>query len=339
MRALDSWPYFLTALTKGEESKLISDAQLEEALRKGTASEAKEALRGTRLGDHLLASKTDSLEDVEKALWKHISDCIKELLSFTTIPRGLAEMVRAYATKYDLFNLISALRGILHGAGSAGVFLPLGIMSERGLLAELEGLSDLEGMLDLLRENGLECYGDVLSKYAKSSPGELRVRRVAIENELWGAYYSRLLSIAKELRDPYLAEATRASVIVFNLRGLFRALCEGRSLEGGLVLPSLLSPSLMDSIGSIGLEDLPRLFEGSGYGAMLREALSAHAKGGLLAVEPVFNKWEELLLSDLLSPRLFLPSTIYWYLIQKEFEVKRVRMAFAKLFEGIAEVR
>ncbi|MEM2882538.1 MAG: V-type ATPase subunit [Candidatus Bathyarchaeia archaeon] len=339
MRAPDSWLYFLTALTKGEESKLISEAQLEEAIGRRSVQEAKEALRGTRLGDRLLTSKTDSLREIEAALWGHLSDCIGELLSFTTIPRGIIGMIRAYSMRYDLFNLIFAIRRILQGAGPSTGFLSLGIMGEMGLLAELEGVGGPEGLCDLLWRCGLKRYGNVLSKYSKFSAEELGAKRAAIEEELWEAYYSELLSISKELRDPHLAEAVRVSVMISNLKAIFRALSEGGAgFVGGLVLRHLLPLSLIESLDSIRLEDLSRLFEGSGYGAMLNEALSARAKGGLLAVESIFNKWEELFLRDLLSRRLFLPSTIYWYLIQKEFEIRRVRMAFTKIFEGIAEV-
>ncbi len=338
MRSLDSWLYFLTALAKGEESKLISEAQLEEALRRGTALEAKEALRGTRLGDHLLASKTDSLREVEGALWRHLSDCIGELLSLATVPRGLIEMIRAYSTKYDLFNMIFALRRVIRGAGPSASFLPLGRMGERGLLAELESVGSLDGLCSLLWECGLKRYGDVLSKYSKFSAEELEDKRAAIEGELWEAYYSELLSIAKGLRDPGLAEAVRTSAIIFNLKAIFRTLSEGGAgFGGGLVLWHSLPSGLTEALDSIRLEDMPRFFEGSGYGAMLKEALLARAKGGLLEVEPVFDKWEEAMLYELLSRRLFLPSTIYWYLVQKEFEIRRVRMAFAKMFEGIQE--
>jgi len=335
MRALGSWLYFLTALTKGEESKLASEAQLEEAAKKMAVSEAKGALGGTRLGDHLLASKADSLQEVEAALWEHLSGCIGEISSLRTIPEGLIEMLRAYSMKYDLFNLILVLRKALYGAEPTAGFLPLGIMSERGLLAELDEAGSLEGLCDLLKECGLERCSEVISKYAKLSPEELRAKRATIEGELWEGYYSGLLSIAEKLGDPNLEGAVKISITVSNIRALFRALPEGRGgLEAILVLRRLLPPGLMASVDSMNLEDLPKFFEGSDYGTMLKEALSERSKGGgLSAVEEVFDKWEARLLRDLLSQKLFLPSTIYWYLIQKELEIRRARRAFVEVFE------
>jgi len=336
MRAPDSWLYFLTALIKGEEAKMVSEAQLEEALEKGDVSEAKGALGGTRLGDFLLATKTDSMRELEAALWAHLSDCIGELLSFSAIPRDLARIIRAYSMKYDLFNLISALRGLLYGAGPPVSFVPLGIMGEMGLLAELTNIGDLKDLCALLSAHGLGIYANVLLKYPECDPEELRKRRGDIEGELWGAYYSELLSLAEGLRDPYFSEAVRASVMISNLKAIFRALSDGRGGPiGGLALEGFLPRDLASSIDSIGLEDLPRFFEGSGYGAMLREALSARSKGGLQAVEETFDKWEEALLRDILSRRLFAPSTIYWYLIERELEVRRVRMAFVRIFDKI----
>ena len=171
-----------------------------------------------------LAGRIDGIDLVEHATYRNMARIFGGILQSTQ--GELRDMVSAYLTKWDVWNLKVILRGKTYGADTESIredLVPAGRLDE----ARLDKLLSLEADKDIIAEFGrmehLEIPPEVVNAY--KADGHLK----SIEDHLDKMYYRRLLASIDPSSQParLFQEFIRREIDTFNLETILILKTEG----------------------------------------------------------------------------------------------------------------
>ena len=283
-----------------------------------------------------LAGRIDGIDLIEHATYKNMARLFSEILRATQ--GELRDMVSAYLTKWDMWNLKIILRGKAYGVDSESIredLVPAGKLDE----AMLDKLLSLEADKDIIAEFGrmkhLEIPPEVISAY--KADGHLR----SIEDYLDKLYYKRLLVSIDQLSTParLFQEFIRREIDTVNLETILILKSEGIRgdevmnyiVPGGKQIDKKLATQLAnaDSI-SVAANDLAQL----DFYEDIKEALDA-GTGSLRDLVAGMRRYHirQAKKFSSLYPLSVIP--VLDFMINKKVEVDNIRIIARGIESGI----
>jgi len=283
-----------------------------------------------------LAGRIDGIDLIEHATYKNMARLFSEILRATQ--GELRDMVSAYLTKWDMWNLKIILRGKAYGVDSESIredLVPAGKLDE----AMLDKLLSLEADKDIIAEFGrmkhLEIPPEVISAY--KADGHLS----SIEDYLDKLYYKRLLVSIDQLSTParLFQEFIRREIDTVNLETILILKSEGIRgdevmnyiVPGGKQIDKKLATQLAnaDSI-SVAANDLAQL----DFYEDIKEALDA-GTGSLRDLVAGMRRYHirQAKKFSHLYPLSVIP--VLDFMIHKNIEVDNIRIVARGLESGI----
>jgi len=275
-----------------------------------------------------LASKFSGVNLVETGTTRNQARVYRDILSFT---KGeLQEMVAAYLSRWDAWNIKTVLRGKFYGAPPEDIqedLVPAGSLGEE-YLNYLITLDTTNEILDEVRRKlDIDIPEDVMNAYEKG--GTL----APLEDYLDKWYYSRLLETIEPTSKPkalFLSYIER-EIDILNLRTLLKLKQAGLSMdrilpyliEGGreLNMRELTRLAGLESFGQV-VDELSKL----SFYAQIKEPLQkAKETGTLSEVAMALQRYsaEQAEKFSHLYPLSVLP--VVDYIIRKKIEVDNIR--------------
>lgn len=306
---------------------------MEEIMRRAeNMQDALEIVGDSDIGEYLLSQPVKTFDDVDTHLWLYMGECLKRF-GGSTIPPEMSRIVDLYVEKYDVLNIRIKLRMMLKNATSS--LVPLGVVYNREYLEKMADAQEMDDVYEILAKCNL---GDYIRIMENSS---IKDARSASEGEarLQDHYYRKLLNIFKHMTDGQLLVQVFESIIdMANLQTIFRLSLEGDYAGDAPVLSGgrSLSEGIIKELLALKMTEITGKLENTGYHAMARDISKEYEKDGNITIVDIITERHRFqMLKDLLSPRVLSASSMVWYLLIKEREIRNLRLIFRMLTDGI----
>ncbi len=332
MSIYDAGYPFITAYLKGEEARLITREHIDRLMRVNDIPEAVEVLKGTDIGDYLGGYLVKTFDETDERLWLYLDISLKHIAEYTVTPADIRSLKNAYVFKYDVRNIKAALLGLT--SSTKAKFIPLGIMHETGLLTDLTGASSLDGIVKVLNQSGLLKFGAIAEGYQINKGIEARLK---INAGLDREYYRNLLETVRKMPDrALLAQAIGMMLDLNNLKVVFRATAGSLGISGAEYTIGngyLISADDINYLLTLKPRELAEKVPYTYRRAALEVASSLEKNRSITIIDEIIDREEFRLIKELLSLKMKSPSLIIWYTVQKEAEIKNLRMIFKYMFD------
>jgi vacuolar-type H+-ATPase subunit C/Vma6 len=332
---IDAKYSFITSYLKASEAQILDQGELNRLAAASSVTDALRTISDTDIGTYLEDVPLKSAADLDYHLWKYFSEIIGRVETFNFVPDDLKEMLNAYLEKYDVFNIKIALAGLV--TGEKINMIPVGTLKNRGLLSQLASSSSVNAVVQTLIDCSLHDYAEALSEYSSIDLSKnIHKAEMAVEE----AYYNHLLSLTNDIKDKsVLPKVFRTMIDIQNLQVASRAVIQktGPSaadymISGG----NYINRSFAKDIASTNIEGLSRHLDGTPYENLVNDiALKYEQTKKITSVDEVLDKYRFIFLKDLLSPQVFMPAMVIWYVILKELEMRNLRLVFKALIDDI----
>lgn len=338
---LDPRYAYMSAYLKGEEPKVVSADHVEKLSRANSVEDGLGVLRQTEVGNYLEAFSIHSFEELERALWRYLSDRIGYLMSFRFLPREMASVCHAFVARYDVSNVKAIVQRLVTGEQSS--LIPLGVIHEHSLLDGLQDAETTADIADILTRARLPDYVAVVRE---SEIGPAPKQKLQFEARMDAEYYKSMLDTARAIRDgAVLFKAIGLTIDLTNLQIVCRATAQDLGTDvGDALIPGgyILSEKSLRDLLSLKLADLPRRMEEEQYKRVVEEVVKVFDRNKSLAsIGETIDKHKFAALRDMLAPRSLSPLVMAWYLVLKETEIRNLRLVFKALYDGmpVSDVR
>ncbi|UCC16247.1 MAG: V-type ATPase subunit [Dehalococcoidales bacterium] len=326
---------FISAYLKGEEAKMLSSDNLNTLLKAENVQDVIDSIRETDIGNYLEELDVSTFDDVDEQLWKYFNDCLTRIVWFQNVPKAARKILEAYAYRYDILNIKTALQNILSGEKTKGI--PAGTIYNNGLLDDLINAENLDDLIGLLNSARLDEYGNILERYRLEEGFR---RDVLTDTGMEDVYYGNLIGMAGKLKDgAVLSKIFQTSLDMTNLQIIVRSIvnedssaASGQTIGGGY----LLSDELIRDLLSVKLQDIPARLDYPEYRTVIEEIIAGYEKDGNISIiNESIEKLKFTVFREILSPKIMSPAVIVWYVILKEIEIRNVRLILKAVMDNI----
>ena len=287
-----------------------------------------------------LALNLEGATLVESALNLNASRCFRKLMRISS---SVVEMlVRAYLTRYDVYNLKTIMRAKV-GKASADdlrrLLIPAGSLNS----SALESLIKKETVFDILKSSKIvqidtDCLHAV-DEFEKT--GSLS----RIENYLDKSYYNNLIELAKKMpkQGIYVREFIRTEIDFLNLKVLFRLIREKfpvNDIIDMLIFSGERLPyaKLLKLASSKDCDELYSSLEGTGYDKVIESSIDdLRDKNELGSFEIAFEKYWLRKAGLMMNKHPLSIGPAIGYMICKDIEVRNLRMLVRAKALGLDE--
>jgi len=324
---------FISAYLKGEETRLVTAGHMEEMMRSAeNIQEALEIMGDSDMGEYLLARPVTTFDDADTHLWRYMGECLRRL-EILFIPPEMTRLVNLYVEKYDVLNIMIKLRMMLRNETAS--FVPLGSMYKRDYLEKMSGAQELDDAYEILAKCNLGDYIRIIENSPVTDAPAVSEAEVRLRNH----YNRKLLNSFRHMPDGQLLTQVFEGVIDrANLQTVFRMSLGGDYAGNAPILSGgrALSEELIKELLTMKLPEIAGKLENTGYHAMAQDISREYEKDkDINIIDTITEKYGFHMLKNLLSPRVLSPSTMIWYLLMKEREIRNVRLVLRMLTDGI----
>ena len=326
---------FITAYLKGQEAKLLTSEHIDSLQAAPSMQDALATIRDTDVGSYLEELPVRAFDDLDECLWRYLAQRFAYIEWFKLVPPDVLGILRAYITKYDVFNIKAALESTL--AGKKAKMIPVGIIHNNGLLDELSSAQNIDDITRVL----VNCkLGDYVPALEQHKTDEAAKSKLLVQSRLDGEYYRNLLNTARSAKDgPLLLQAFGLIIDLANLQIAWRAVIAGIELHvaeltiaGGYEITDRSIKELL----SVKMAEMPARLENTQYSDMAKETLVSHDKTkSITVVDEIIDKHKFRMLKEMLAPRVLSPLAMLWYLILKEVEIRNLRLILKAIVDGV----
>jgi len=283
-----------------------------------------------------LAGRIEGIDLIEHATYKNMARMFSGILQSTQ--GELREMVSAYLTKWDMWNLKVILRGKTYGVDTESIredLVPAGRLDETMLDRLLSMESDKEIIAEFSRMEHLEIAPEVINAY--KADGHLS----SIEDHLDKLYYKRLLtsvdpsSTPKRLFQDYIRReidtVNLETILILKMEGIRGDDVMGYIIPGGKQIDKKLATQLANAETiSAAANDLAQL----DFYEDIKEALDAE-NGSLKDLVAGMRKFHirQAKKFSHLYPLSVVP--VLDFMIHKNIEVDNIRIIARGIESGI----
>jgi len=283
-----------------------------------------------------LAGRIEGIDLVEHATYRNMASVFSEILRSTT--GELRDMVSAYLTKWDVWNLKVILRGKVYGIGNEDIkedLVPAGRLNE----VMLDKLLSLETDKEIIEEFGRMEHMKVPSEVVNAFSTEGRLSNV--EDYFDKLFYTRLLSQLdpssgpKRLFQDYIRREIDTinleTILILKMEGIFGDDVLKHIVPGGKQIDKKLATQLANAESlSAAANDLAQL----DFYEDIKEALDAET-GSLKDLVAGMKRYHIRQANKLASlyPLSVIP--ILDFMIHKQIEVENIRTIARGLESGI----
>ncbi len=324
---------FISAYLKGEEARIVSAGQMEEVMRRaGSIQEALEIMGDSDIGEYLLAQPITTFDDADTYLWRYMGECLRQC-EILMIPPEMTRIVKLYVEKYDVLNIMIKLWMML--TDETASFFPLGGIYNRDYLEKMSDAQELDDAYEILAECNLGDYIRIIENGTVTDARAVSETEVRLRNH----YNYKVLNTFRHLPDgQLLVQAFESTIDTANLQTIFRLSLvddyagDAPILSGGRTL----SEDLIRELLTMKPAEITGKLENTGYHAIAQDISREYEKTrDISVVDAITDTYGSHLLKDLLAPRVLSTSTMLWYLMIKEREIRKVRLVFRMLTDGI----
>jgi vacuolar-type H+-ATPase subunit C/Vma6 len=339
MNPLDTCSSFMTAYCKGAESRTVDAEHLGRMLKAPGVKELVASVHDTDLGRYLEEHPPGGFDEADESLWRYLAGCFGALERLTRFPAEMREILAAWLLKYDLANVMAALRGL--GTGRTARMIPLGGLSAKGALEALAAAPDADTIAAIVAECRLAVFAAPLAAWQAATDG---AGRLAAEGGLSKACLRELATVARKFgRGGPLDRAAGLLIDCANLQLAFRAAignlgptAANAAVEGGVSI----SPDLARELAAMKVAEIPARIANTPHAAAAAEITAQWSRSSsAAAVEDVLCRHRLALLREALAMRLLSPVLIAWYAALKEAETRNVRLLLKAKFDELPEER
>ncbi|MFU8897186.1 MAG: V-type ATPase subunit [Gammaproteobacteria bacterium] len=331
---LDPRAHFMNALLKSRQAALVSGADLER-LAGESGRDAHGVLRHTEIGAWLEGERWRTAAERDQCLWRYLAETAEAVLAQAFFPPQAQRFGRVYLLKYDVANVKAVVQGL--ALERAPAVRPIGAIHAAGRLEALTEARDADAVAAVLRTCGLHAFGEAVHGFKHG--GGTRAR-LALESRLEAEYHGALRHAARSLDGgAVLAWACGVLIDLANLAILCRLLIAGVGTAGSeSFIPGgrLLSRQELQDGLSHGLSELPRRLSHAFHRAVAADVLEAYERAGVIGVTDQVIERERLAsLRHLLAPQLAPAAVMMWFLVNKEIELRNVRLGLVAVEDGL----
>ena len=326
---------FITAYLKGQEARLLTSEHIDSLQAAPSMQDALATIRDTDVGSYLEELPVRAFDDLDECLWRYLAQRFAYIEWFKLVPPDVLGILRAYITKYDVFNIKAALESTL--AGKKAKMIPVGIIHNNGLLDELSSAQNIDDITRIL----INCkLGDYVPALEQDKTDEAAKSKLLVQSRLDGEYYRNLLNTARSAKDgPLLLQAFGLIIDLANLQIAWRAVIAGIELHvaeltiaGGYEITDRSIKELL----SVKMAEMPARLENTQYADVAKETLVSHDKTkSITVVDEIIDKHKFRMLKEMLAPRVLSPLAMLWYLILKEVEIRNLRLVLKAIVDGV----
>jgi len=326
---------FITAYLKGQEAKLVTSEHMDSLLAAPNIQDALAIIRETDVGSYLEELPVRTFDDLDECLWRYLAQRFAYIEWFKLVPRDVLGILRAYITKYDVFNVKAALESIW--AAKKARMIPVGIIHNNGLLDELSSAQNIDEIIQLL----VKCkLGDYVPALEQHKTDEAAKSKLLVQARLDGEYYKNLLNTARCMRHgPLLLQAFGLIIDLANLQIAWRAVIAGIELhvaELAVAGGNEITDETIKGLLSLKMADMPARLENTKYSDVAKEMLVNYDRTkSITAVDEMIDKHKFRMLREMLSLRLLSPLVMAWYLVLKEVEIRNLRLVLKAIADGV----
>ncbi len=340
MRLVSNRFAFLVAVLKAREAKGVGHEMLEEILlRAATMAEAVDFMKGTDLGEFLSEYGAARFDEMDELLWKYLDRYFDRIRKLRPDP-GATRLIDRYLHKYDVANIISALRtAVLQRPAH---MIPAGTLFDQGLLNDLSRVQSPGEIVSVLVTGGMAEYAEPIRRMTDIDRRTLR----QAERGLDQLYLQMLRKTLEGMDDHEIL--LRAHGILIDCLILGRVLRAAASelpgrIDGGDAVSGghLLTPDLVRELAGLKVQEVAARLEDTPYHAMVQETARQVEQQGAYVIDRIMESELIMRVRELLSPRSLSPCAVLWHLIFKEHEVRNVRVALKAVEDRLppAEVK
>ena len=276
-----------------------------------------------------LARNVEGTALVELALNLNASRCFKKLIRISS--SDVEMIVRAYLTRYDIYNLKTIMRAKVCKA-SADDTRRLLIYAGSLDSSALESLIKKETVTDILRSSKIvKMDKDCLHAVdAFEKTGSLSY----IENCLDKSYYNSLIGLSSKMpkQGKYISEFIKTEIDFLNLKVLFRLIREKlpvKDIVDKLIFSGERLPhaKLLKLAASKDCDELYSSLEGTGYDKVLESSIdNLRDKNELGSSEIAFEKYWLRKVNLMMNKNPLSIGPAIGYMISKDIEIRNLRM-------------
>ncbi len=333
---LDPRNAYMSAYLKAEEPKMVTGSHMDRMSRNANVADALAVIRETHIGAYLEGVSVRGFEDIDSSLWEYLAARIAHIEGFKYMNREMRSVSRAWAVKFDVANVMATLQGIVTGEKTP--LIPLGTIHDDGFSGELRECETVQDVTDVLIRSRLANFAPAVKAYDPSGGAKTKI---AVESRLESEYYHGLMSVSRHVREgDVLAKACGLLIDLANLGIVCRAVVEGIGPAAADFLISdgyIIEERSLREVLPYKLPDIPRRIDFPQYRDLVNEIASAYDRTkSVTVIDEIIGRHRFAALRDLLSPRVLSPLVIVWYLVQKEAEVRNLRLILKAIYDGIA---
>jgi len=327
---------FISACLKGEEPKTVSSEHIDKMMTAPNLQDALATIRETDIGSYLEELPIKDFDYLDECLWGYLAQRIRYIESFKFLPEEIPKVSRAYAVKYDVSNIKSALQGIADGKKPS--MIPVGIIHRSALLDELLNAADIDDIIRILIQCKLGDYVPALEQYKTDRSAK---SKLLAEANLDGEYYKGILKMARGVKDgSVLAQAFGLVIDLTNLQIALRAIIRGIGADAAEFVIAggyRITDKAIQELLPLKMTDVPARLQDAQYQDLANEVSANYDKTkSITAIDEIIDKCKFRMLKEMLSPRVLSPLVMIWYLILKEVEVRNLRLILKAILDGVA---
>lgn len=317
---------FLAAVLKAREAKGVEHEMLEEILLRATSmAEAVDFMKGTDLGGFLSEYGAARFDEMDELLWKYLDRYFDRIGKLRPDPR-VARLIGRYLHKYDVANIISALRTAVFQRPAH--MIPAGTLFGQGMLNGLSRAQSPGEIVSVLVTGGMAEYAEPIRRMADIDRRALR----QTERGLDQLYLKMLRETLQGMDDHEILLRAHGMLIDYLILGrVLRAAASGITggTDGGGVVSGgyLLTPDLVRELAGLKIQEIAARLEDTPYHAMVQEIAQKVEQQGAYVIDRIMEPELVMRVRELLSPRSLSPCAVLWHLVFKEHEVRNVRVA------------
>lgn len=326
---------FISAYLKGQEARLVTSEHIDSLRAATSMQDALATIRETDVGSYLEELPVRTFDDLDECLWRYLAQRFAYIEWFKLVPRDVLGILRAYITKYDVFNIKAALEGIWSARKAR--MIPLGIIHNNGLLDELSSAQNIDDITRVL----VKCQlGDYILALEQHKTDEAAKAKLLVQARLDSEYYKNLLNVTRRVKDGrLLLPAFGLLIDLANLHIAWRAVIAGIELhvaELTIAGGNEITDEAIKELLSLKMADMPARLENTKYSDVAKEiAISYDKTKSITVVDEIIDKHKFRMLREMLALRLLSPLAMAWYLILKENEIRNLRLALKAIVDGV----